>query len=63
MQMNADGSVNVEVARTKLPPGLTVEQINDLFNNCETISKYDIHRQNNLSVVTKMQIQFKFDHR
>lgn len=42
-QMNADGEVDWEVARAKLPSDVTQEQADHIHNMCKDISKYNIN--------------------
>lgn len=39
--MNADGEIDWEVARAKLPSDVTQEQADQVHNACKDISKYN----------------------
>lgn len=47
--MKADGEVDWEVARAKLPSEVTQEQADQIYNACKDISKYTM----NLTRATK----------
>jgi len=41
--MNADGDIDWEVARSKMPPGVPQEHADHIYNACKDISKCNIN--------------------
>lgn len=41
--MNADGDIDWEVTRAKIPPGVSQERVDQIYNACKDISKYNMN--------------------
>lgn len=54
-QMNEDGEINWEVARSKMPASVSQEEADQIYNACKDISKYNINRQEQRSIFIRLE--------